>query len=260
MPDVRAESALELREAILGHDTWGEPMPELAGFTLEKYVTIDGDVTDPAQLPPAVLGRLRAEGGDMSGHFAVVLGRKINSRYASLSDMYAQWPEGQKWEGADIYDDSGTDAAFLRVSRSSGNIAIAAYYFVSAMESFVPDQLPLCDARLKIEDITLLRRLIIDLGNKGGSLADLARALRVDLLTGAQDPDVPEVESMADLWVRLAEQRGEVITPDEAADLQSEDIVADAMTAAELELQPLINDEVLAVAALARKTKTSVQF
>ena len=262
MSEASPESALALRKGILDHDTWDESPLELAGFTREGFVAIDGGDVEPNQLPADVLARLGVKEADPDdrSRYELVLGRRVNRRIGTLSSLYATWQEGQEWDPSYAYDDYGHDAAFIRVARLGVNALICAWYFVSAEESHEPDQSPLCDARVEIDDRMPFRQLTIDVGNKGGSLVEMARAIGIDPMTGELDPDRPEVSSNTDFRTRLANELGEPLSEAELAELNQDEGIAAEMQAAEAELHPLSTVEILGLAALVGSVQTSHQF
>lgn len=261
MSNASAESALQLHQAVLGHDTWNEDMPELAGFTREGYIAIDClDDIEPSDLPTETLSRLRATPDESGGSYEIVLGRKVNSRYGTLSNLYGQWSDGQTWDADMVYEHAGRDVSFVRVSRVSGELAVAVHYFASTVESNEPNQPPLCEASVGVEDRTSLRKLVIETGEKGGSIVDFAKALHIDPMTGKPDEDLPKVTSEVDFRVNLAESLGDPLSHDVVDALHQDEEVARLMADAEQDLQPLTSEEVLAIAALVRNIETISQF
>lgn len=267
MSEVSPESALELRQAILGHATWNESMPELAGFDREGFVAIDGGRVERGRLPAVVLARLGiiAADADDGSKYELDLGRRVNRRFKTLSAMYAAWHPDRQWDPAYVYDDYGIDSAYVRIRRSNVNsegvnALLAAYYTVSAEEPYEPGQPPLCSVRVDIEDHMPMRQLALDMGEKGGSLVDLARAMGIDPITGKRDPDKPEVTSDTDLHINLANELGEPLSEEQIAALREDETVAAEMQLAETKLHPLTTPEILGLAMLARSAETSIQI
>lgn len=263
MSEVSPESALELRQAILDHDTWNESMPEFADFAREGFVTIDGGEIERNQLSAPILARLGVIETDIDeSEYRVDLGRRINRTYGTLGDMYRALPEGQRWNPSNVYDDYGHDTAFIRVGRShisseGVEAALFAYYTVSAEEPFEPDRPPLCEVDVDIEDHLPMRQLFIELGEKGGSLVDMARALGIDPMTGERDSDRPNTISDTDFRINLANELGEPLSEEQIAELRADEAIAIEMRSAETEIHPLTTAEILGLATLARSIQTS---
>jgi hypothetical protein len=260
MSDVSPESALALREAILDHDTWNENQPEMA---LPGFIALDGYIPARAQLPIEVRTRLGITDPSArdNSQYEFVLGRRHNRRYTTLSDMYATWPKGQRWEPSFVYDDYGTDAAYVRVSRfdEGEDVLLGAHYFVSARESFEPGQPPLCDVRVELQDHMPTRRRMIELCNSGWGILGLAAAFGIDPMTGKHDLDKPDVESDTDMWAVAAEAMGTPMPQLKIEQMRAEEAAAAEMRVAEGELQPLTTAEILGLAALVRQVETTGQ-
>lgn len=259
MSEVSPESALALRQAIIGHDTWNERMPRFAGLTHEGFVAIDGGRVEHNQLPADTLVRLGVmeQDADDGSVYKIEFGRKLNGH------MHEAAPEGQSWDPAYVYDDYGANTAFMRVGRSrvgeSGvDVLRFARYTVSAQESYEPGQPPLCEAEVVVEDRLPLRQLIVGLNEKGGSMGDMAKAMNIDPIIGEHNIDKPEVTSDTDLRVNLAKELGEPLSTEEVAGLREDETVAAEMQKAETELHPLTTTEILGLAALARSVQPSV--
>ena len=105
-----------------------------------------------------------------------------------------------------------------------------------------------------------MRQLALDMGEKGGSLVDLARAMGIDPITGKRDPDKPEVTSDTDLHINLANELGEPLSEEQIAALREDETVAAEMQLAETKLHPLTTPEILGLAMLARSAETSIQI
>lgn len=258
MSEVSPESALALRQGILGHDTWNESQPELSGFTRLGFIAIDGGRVAPGQLPAEVrtrLGILDPSAPDGS-RYELVLGRRHDRHYEMFGDMQADWPEGRQWDPSFVYDDHGIDAAFVRISRADKDVLLSADYLVSAQESFEPGQPPLCDVRVELEDHMPLRQRIVALGESGGSMLELATALGIDPKTGKRDPDKPHIDSETDMWAGTAKAMGVPMSEPEIEHMRSEEAARAEMRVAEEELQPLTTAEVLGLAALVRQVET----
>ncbi len=261
MSDFSHESALQLRQAIVDRDTWDESMPELSGFTRDGFVAIDSeDDIDFDEIPTATLARLGIIGPNDDSRYTAAFGRRINRRFPNLSEMFRKWPPNQRWDAAYVYDDYGQDSAFMRIGRAGTNALVFADYTISAMESFEPGQPPLCTATVEVVDRMPMRQLSIELGDQGGSMLDIARAIGIDPASGNPDPDRVEPTRYAEFRINLANEIGVPLSKSEIARLHQDDIVNDELHAAETQIQPLDTAELLAVAALARSIRTSVQF
>lgn len=262
MSEVSPESALELQKAILQHDTWNEQHMEMAGDMRLGFLAISGGGVTRNQLPSETLSRLGVTeiDADDGSRYQIDLGRRLDGRFDSVGDMLIARRDTQDQDPSYGYEDLGPGAAFLCIGRVGVNALVRAYFVISTKGPSEPGQPPRCSVKVELEDHMPMRQLTIGLGKEGGNFLDMAKAMNLDLTTGEQDLDLPEVNSNTKFKANLAKERGESLSEAEIAALQEDEIVTAEMQAMQPVLHSLTTNEILGLATIAQNVRTSVIF